>query len=140
LLGAFFLGLRVPAGLSAGLLFVPSLVLAFLVSFGLQFLLGMVAIYAIGVRRISWVYYSVVSFLSGQIVPVWIFPPLLSKISAVLPFQALMGIPLSIYIGRLDGPQAVQAIGLQAAWAAALTLAGRFVWTRAHRKLTVQGG
>jgi ABC-2 type transport system permease protein len=140
LLGVLFFGLKAPASLSAGLLFVPSLVLGFLVSWGLQFLMGMVAVYAIQVRRISWVYMAVASFFSGQLVPLWIFPPLLARIAALLPFQALVGIPLSIYIGRLEGLQAMQAVGLQAAWAAALLLLGRVIWERAHRKLTVQGG
>lgn len=139
-LGALFLGLKAPASLQAGLMFVPSLVLAFLVSFGLQFLLGMVAIYAIQMRHISWVYQSVVAFFSGQMVPLWIFPPLLAQAAALLPFQALVGIPLSIYIGRLEGAQAIQAVGIQAAWAVALMLLSRFAWSRAHRRLTVQGG
>lgn len=140
LLGALFLGLKAPASPLAGLLFLPSLVLGFLVSWGLQFLMGMVAVYAIQVRRISWVYQGVASFFSGQLVPLWIFPPVLAQVAALLPFQALVGIPLSIYIGRLDGPQALQAMGLQATWAAALLLMSRVVWNRAHRKLTVQGG
>ncbi len=121
-------------------MFVPSLVLGFLVSWGLQFLMGMVAVFTIEVRRISWVYQAVGSFFSGQLVPLWIFPPLLAQIAALLPFQALVSIPLSIYIGRLEGAQALQALGIQAAWAAALLLACRLVWDRAHRKLIVQGG
>ncbi len=140
LLGALFLGLKAPASAEAGLLFLPSLALAFLVSFGLNFLMGMVSVYAIQVRRINWVYNSAVSFLSGQMVPLWIFPPLLAQVAALLPFQALVGIPLSIYIGRLEGAQALQAISLQAGWATALLLAGRLIWVRGHRKLTVQGG
>lgn len=139
-LGVLLLGLKAPANLQAALLFLPSLVLAFLVSFGLQFLLGMVAIYAIEIRRISWVYFSITRFFSGQMFPLWMFPPLLARIAALLPFQALVGIPLSIYIGSLSGSRALQAMGLQAGWAVALMLLGRFLWSRAHRKLTVQGG
>jgi ABC-type uncharacterized transport system permease subunit len=140
ILGVLLLGLKAPASLQAALMFLPSLVLAFLVSFGLEFLMGMIAVYAIEVRRISWVYFSVVRFFSGQMFPLWIFPPLLAQIAALLPFQAMMNIPLSIYIGRLEGAQALQAMGIQAAWAAALMLIGRLIWSRAHRKLTVQGG
>jgi ABC-2 type transport system permease protein len=139
-LGVLFLGLKGPASPQAALLFLPSLVLAFLVSFGLEFLMGMIAVYAIEVRRISWVYFSVARFFSGQMFPLWIFPPLLAQIAMLLPFQALVNIPLSIYIGRLEGAQAVQAMGLQAAWAISLMLIGRLLWSRAYRKLTVQGG
>ncbi len=140
LLGVLFLGLKGPTSPLAGLLFVISLALGFLVSWGLNFLLGMISVYAIQVRRISWVFQGITSFFSGQLVPLWIFPPVLAQIAALLPFQALVGIPLSIYIGRLDGPQALQAMGIQAVWAAALLLSGRVIWSRAHRKLIVQGG
>ena len=140
LLGVLFLGLRAPASLLAGVLFLPSLVLAFLVAFSLQFLIGLVSIYTIGAQRIGWFYGAVMRFFSGEMIPLWIFPPLLAQIAVLLPFQALVGIPLSIYIGRLDGVQAAQAMGLQAAWALGLTLVGRLFWSRAYRKLTVQGG
>jgi ABC-2 type transport system permease protein len=140
LLGLIFLGLKGPANLEAGLLFLPSLALGFLVAFSLQFLIGLVAVFTIEVRRIGWFYGAILRFFSGQIVPLWIFPPPLAGIAALLPFQALVSIPLSIYIGRLNGVQAIQAIGLQAAWAAALLLFGRFVWSQAYRKLTLQGG
>jgi ABC-2 type transport system permease protein len=140
LLGAVFLKLQAPASLAAGVLFLPSLALAFLISFSLNFLLGVVSVYAIEIRRISWVYFSVVSFLSGQMVPLWIFPPLLAKIAGVLPFPSMVSTPLSIYIGRLDGAAALQAVGVQALWAAALLLLGRWAWSRAQGKLIVQGG
>jgi ABC-2 type transport system permease protein len=140
LLGVLFLGLKGPANLLSGLLFGLSLALGYLVAVSLNFLIGLISVYTIGVRRIIWFYMAVLRFLSGQMIPLWFFPPLLAKITGLLPFQALVGIPLSIYIGRLEGAQAVQALGLQAAWAAGLLILGRFVWSRAYRRLTVQGG
>jgi ABC-2 type transport system permease protein len=140
LLGVLILGLKAPGSLLAGLLFLPSLALAFLVGFSLQFLIGLISVYTIGAQRIGWFYGAVMRFFSGEVIPLWIFPPLLAQIAALLPFQAMVGIPLSIYIGRLEGLQAVQAMALQAAWAVALTLLGRLFWSRAYRKLIVQGG
>jgi ABC-type uncharacterized transport system permease subunit len=83
---------------------------------------------------------AVLRFFSGQMIPLWIFPPLLAQIAVLLPFQLLVSVPLSIYIGRLEGVQAVRALGLQAAWAAGLLLLGRMMWRKAHHKLVVQGG
>ena len=140
LFGALFLGLRPPASLAHGLLFLLSLALAFLVGFGLNYLIGLISFYTIGAQRISWVYYAVLGFFSGGMVPLWYFPPLLAQIAGVLPFQAMMSIPLSIYIGRLSIADAGGAIGLQAAWAAALLAAGHLVWQQAYQRLIVQGG
>jgi len=138
--GALFLGLKPPVSLSSGLLFVFSLGLAFLVAVSLQFLLGLISIYTIEARRIVWFYMAMLRFFSGQMIPLWIFPPLLAVIAALLPFQALVAIPISIYIGQLTGVQAAQALGFQAAWAAGLLFLGRLVWSRAQRKLILQGG
>ena len=138
--GALFLGLRPPADLRSGLLFLLSLGLAYLVDFSLNFLIGMISIYAIGVRRITWVYQSIVRFFSGQMVPLWIFPPLLGQIALLLPFQALIGIPISIYIGRLSVQEIWQGLALQLFWAVALLVVGRLVWRHAHSRLIVQGG
>jgi ABC-2 type transport system permease protein len=140
LLGAFFLGLRPPASLVHVLLFLPSLILAFLVGFGLNFLIGMISIYTIQAERIAWVYYAVLRFLSGQMVPLWYFPAFLAQIAVLLPFHSMVGIPLSIYIGRLSMAEAVNALAVQALWAGALLGLGRLVWRQAYTRLTVQGG
>lgn len=79
-------------------------------------------------------------FFSGQMVPLWYFPAFLAQVAALLPFQAVIGIPVSIYIGRLSIPDAIGAIGVQAGWAAVLLGLGRLVWQRAYIRLTVQGG
>ncbi len=138
--GVLFLGLGPPADLRSGLLFLLSLVLAFLVDFAQNFLIGMISIYSIGARRINWVYQAVMRFFSGQMVPLWIFPPLLGQIALLLPFQALVGIPLSIYIGRLPIEAVWSALALQLFWAVALLALGRLVWRHAHSRLIVQGG
>jgi ABC-2 type transport system permease protein len=140
LLGALFLGLRPPASLAHALLFVPSLGLAFLIGFGLNFLIGLISVYTIQAQRIAWVYYAVLRFLSGQMVPLWYFPAFLAQIAALLPFQAMVGIPLSIYIGRLSMVEALNALAVQALWAIALLALGRWVWQQAYTRLTVQGG
>lgn len=140
LFAALFLGLMPPASLVHGLLFLPSLGISFLVGFALNYLIGLVSIYSIATRRISWVYNAMLAFFSGQMVPLWIFPPLLAQIAAFLPFQAMIGIPLSIYIGRLPLLDAVRALGVQALWAAGLLALGEFVWHQAQRRLIVQGG
>jgi len=140
LLGALLLGLQAPASLAHARLFLVSLALAFLVGFSLNFLVGLSSGYTIGFRRISWMYNAVVRFFSGQMVPLWIFPALLAQIAALLPFQSMVSIPLSIYIGRLSIAEALQAMGLQALWAAALLVVVQFAWGRAYAHLTVQGG
>jgi len=139
-IAVLFLGLQPPASLAHGLLFLLSLIPAFLVSFGLSFLVGLVSVYTIQASQISWVFYSTVYLLSGQFVPVWIFPPALQRVVALLPFHSMIGVPASIYIGRLSLADAGANLALQVIWAVVLLALGQFVWQHAYTRLTVQGG
>lgn len=140
LIGYYLFHLRLPEDGITTFLFLVSLVLSFLVFFHISFLLGTLTIVTLDIRSISWAYYSMVAFFSGQVVPLWLFPEFLRKISEVLPFQAIYYIPMSIYIQRLSGSTALQGLGLQAFWALVLALFARWAWSQVHKRLTVQGG
>jgi ABC-2 type transport system permease protein len=134
------LGVNLPADLGTTLAFLISLVLGFLVLFHLNFILGSLAVLTLDIRHISWAYYSIVRFFGGQMVPLWLFPPILAAVAHVLPFQSTYFIPMSIYIGELAGADALQAIGFQVLWVVSLVLLSRLLWSWAHRRLVVQGG
>jgi ABC-2 type transport system permease protein len=136
----FVLGVELPPDIPTALLFAISLPLGYLVFFHLNFLIGSLAIVALDIRHINWAYYSVVRFFGGQVVPLWLFPPFLAGLAGALPFQSLYYIPMSIYIGRLSGAEAIQAIAFQAVWLVVLVLLSRILWNWAHRRLVVQGG
>ena len=139
-IGYYFFNLSLPGDAVTSLLFVVSLVLSFFVFFHISFLLGTLTVVTLDIRSISWAYYSMVGFFSGQVVPLWLFPEFLRKISEVLPFQAIYYIPMSIYIKRLSGSTALQGLGLQVFWTIVLVFFSRWAWLQVHRRLTVQGG
>ena len=139
-IGYYLFDLRLPGDAVTGLLFAASLIFSFFVFFHISFLLGALSVVTLDIRSIAWAYYSVVTFFSGQIVPLWLFPDLLRRISELLPFQAVFYIPMSIYIKTLSGREAFQALGIQAFWAIGLLLFSRWAWSRVHARLTVQGG
>jgi ABC-2 type transport system permease protein len=139
-IGYYFFNLSLPGDIVTSLLFVVSLVLSFFVFFHISFLLGTLTIVTLDIRSISWAYYSMVGFFSGQVVPLWLFPDLLRRISEVLPFQAIYYIPMSIYIKRISGSTALEGLGLQIFWMVVLILFSRWAWTQVHKRLTVQGG
>jgi ABC-2 type transport system permease protein len=136
----YLFDLWLPGDVTTSLLFTASLVLSFCVFFHISFLLGTLSVVTLDIRSIAWAYYSVVTFFSGQMVPLWLFPDFLRKISEALPFQAVYYIPMSIYIKTLSGRDSLQALGVQAFWAIVLFLISRWAWSRVHARLTVQGG
>ncbi|UCC63612.1 MAG: ABC-2 family transporter protein [Anaerolineae bacterium] len=134
-----FLDFRLPPNVQVGLAFLASLALGYLVHFGVSFLFGLLSIVTLDIRSYAWAFNSIMRLASGQLVPLWMFPPALAAIAAALPFQAVFFVPMSIYVGAHQGSLA-KALLSQAAWAIGLFLAARFFWTRVQRRITVQGG
>jgi ABC-2 type transport system permease protein len=134
------LQMQPPPDAATSLMFGISLVLGFLIRFHLGFLLGSLAFITIDIRHISWAYYSLMWFLGGQLVPLWLFPGWLEAVAQGLPFQGIYFIPASIYIGRFASLSALAALGFQLLWVALLWLASRLVWARVQARLVVQGG
>lgn len=140
LLGYLVLDLQGPATPLAGLQTVLAIALAFLVLFGLNWLMGMLAVVILDISSVTWTYYSLTRFFGGQLVPIWLFPSWLAALAEVLPFKSLYYIPASVYAGQMAGAAAWGALGFQAAWALALWLIGRLTWRRLQARLVVQGG
>jgi len=140
LIAYFLLGMRLPANPGTALVFLVSVVMGYGVMFSLNYLIGLLSVFTVDIRNISWAYNAVVRFFSGSEIPLWLFPLFLSRAADLLPFKCAFAIPLSIYIGKFGADEILRAVGLQVFWLAALALAGRWMWRAAHRRLTVQGG
>lgn len=140
LVGYLFLDLQLPASLAHGLLFCVSILLGYFVLFSLNYMLGMLAMITLNINSISWGYNALVRFFSGQMVPLWLFPGFIGVLAGVLPFKSIYSIPLSIYIGKLNGIAVWEGMLFQLIWIAALTLVCRLAWARVHSRLVVQGG
>ncbi|MFJ4784941.1 ABC transporter permease [Streptomyces sp. NPDC088794] len=80
------------------------------------------------------------NLLSGVYAPLWFFPDWFLTLSAFLPFQATLSVPLSLYVGRIPLSDAGAQLALQAAWVVILGLLTRFLWRRAARRVVSQGG
>ena len=134
-----FFDFKLPPNAQAAFAFLSSLALGYVVLFGISFLFGLLSIVTMDIRSYAWAFDSIVHLASGQLVPLWMFPPALAAIAAALPFQAVYFVPMSIYVGANEGSLA-KALLSQAAWAVGLFLAARFFWARVQRRVTIQGG
>jgi ABC-2 type transport system permease protein len=82
----------------------------------------------------------IVEFLSGLLLPLTFFPSGLQRMISYLPFPHISYTPLQIYLGKTQGSAALQCLGIQAAWAAALFVTGHLYWRFSTRRLSIQGG
>jgi ABC-2 type transport system permease protein len=134
---AFHLRLPTPANAVA---FVASGVLAVAVAFGWRYLLQLSAFWLLDVRGANQLGWLTAQFLSGFFIPLVFFPGWAESLARALPFAAMLQVPVEIWLGKHAGTDLVVALLLQVAWAAALVLAGRWVLSRALRRVVVQGG
>lgn len=149
--GLFWAGLGYLVCLATGVLAPPPSVAAGL-AFALTFLLGRGVLYLLllltdqlcfwTIRNIAAVDILIFTqnLLSGAYAALWFFPGWFRALSAVLPFQATLNVPLSFYIGRLPVSELPVQAAVQAGWILALTILTRFLWRRAADRVVSQGG
>jgi len=121
------------------LMFVCSLLLGYLIFFAISLILGMLSIVTLKIDSYIWAYFSLVRFASGQLIPLWMYPPVLGAIVAFLPFKDVYFTPMSIYIGAVEGDPA-RLIVSQVIWVIGLYSIVQLFWLRVNRRITIQGG
>jgi len=119
---------------------VPALFMSAMIQFTIAFCFGLLAFWFLDIA--GWVILSLAieSLLSGQIFPLDLLPDTLFRISMYLPFTYQMYFPVALISGRLDQPQVIQGLLIQAFWTVSLILAARALWIYGLRKHTAVGG
>jgi len=136
----FVYPIHLPASAAAAGLFVLSCFLALFIFTMINFIVGTCALQLQSIIGVIRAKYFVVEFLSGLLLPLTFFPESLQTILFYLPFPHVSFTPLQIYLGKLQGPGAWQALATQALWVIALYFLGRFYWKYSIRRLSIQGG
>ncbi|WP_239377142.1 ABC-2 family transporter protein [Frankia sp. Cj5] len=121
-------------------LFALSIMLGFLVSFGLRYLIALASFWLLDQRGLENAYTLCAVFFSGVSVPLAIMPAVLRATAQALPFAAMMQIPADIFLGKRTDTSLFTGLAFQVAWAAALFGIGGLLTAQATRKLVIQGG
>jgi ABC-2 type transport system permease protein len=130
-----------PASPVAAVAYLASLALAYLISVLIGLLMGLVAFWTVQSLGVGVIYEFAIQFFGGALIPLMFFPPLLLGIALVLPFQAQITIPVSIYTGTISSAgDLAAAFVLQIFWVVALAFIVGWVWRYARRVVTVHGG
>jgi ABC-2 type transport system permease protein len=78
--------------------------------------------------------------LSGNILPLTLFPDSWQKVITLLPYAQLLDAPIRLYTGDTPLAAAPRILALQAGWIVVLTLLGIVLWNRHQKQIIVQGG
>jgi ABC-2 type transport system permease protein len=137
---ALTIGLAAPASLFHALAFLPFWGLSFMMLFVLTALLGLAAFWLMTTQSLDWFFNSIMTLLSGGLVPLWLFPGWLAAIAGHLPFAWVSYYPAAVYVGKLGTTETLLYFVLGLVWLAALLLLLVWLWAKARHRLIVQGG
>lgn len=132
--------LRLPAGWLEFLQFGLALLASILLVSSINFIVGGFAVKMKSILGLLRAKFYVMDLLSGLVVPISLFPSPFLEISEVLPFQHIVYTPLMLYLGKLPGGEAWQALGIAWAWVLALLVTGSVFWNRMSKHMTIHGG
>lgn len=132
--------LAAPPTWQAGVGYLVSFLIAWFIAVELAMLIGLVAFWTLEMTGFMMVYNLVGGFATGALVPLWFMPDLMRQFVQLLPFQSIVYIPVSIYIGIPATGNMYTAMALQVFWAVVLIGVIQFVWKRALYRTVIQGG
>ena len=78
--------------------------------------------------------------LSGNLLPLTLFPDSWQRVITLLPYAQLLDAPIRLYTGEYALGKAPEVLLIQLVWTCILILLGCAFWNKNQRKLIIQGG
>lgn len=135
-----FLGLQLPRDPAQWVAFIISVVLGQCVLFMFDWILACLAFYVTEIWGMSVFRFALGSFFGGALIPLAMMPVWLQNLARLMPFAQALAVPLGFLTGITPTSEAPRAWLIQIIWLVVLVPASRWVFSRAVRKVTVQGG
>ncbi len=121
-------------------LLLPSLLLAWLVTFGVMFMLGTSAFWLTQPYALVNVYFGVWSLLSGYMMPIRMLPGPIGAAAEWLPFYSMLGAPVELMTKSLSNAQITELLARQAGWAVLAVVGALAAWNAGVRRFEAVGG
>jgi ABC-2 type transport system permease protein len=133
---------KVKVTIGPGLFLFPiGLLLAFLISFSIDYFIGLMGFYSESVWGLSTTKEIIVTVFSGALIPLQFFPTAMQKALFWLPFQAIYHTPIMMLTKPDQGLDVfLPMMAVQVAWAVTLFIAARLFYNQAIKVLRIAGG
>lgn len=132
--------ITLPSDVSTYLLSTGSLIMAAFIQFFITYSLAMMAFWILEISTIVFIVYSFEYFLGGHMFPVDVMPVEVQAVMKWLPFYYELFCPIAIFLGRLRGVEAVEALAIQSGWLGLTWGAAHLMWRRGLGHYQAVGG
>ena len=129
-----------PVTIAGILLYLISCVMSFLIYVLFDFCFGMLAFFTTYIFGMRMAKDALLSFLTGQLIPISFFPDAMQRVFDFLPFSSMVYTPVMIYLGKYTGQTLAFMLLRQAAWVVLLYGLGSLIWRQVTRWRVVLGG
>jgi ABC-2 type transport system permease protein len=120
--------------------FCLSVVLTALLQFLISFTMALLAFWVIEVSTFIFIAFAFEHLAGGHLFPLDILPAGLAGALNLTPFPYQLYFPVSVYLGRVTGPDLERGLLIQAFWVVAFYGLARWIWRRGIRHYVAVGG
>ena len=120
--------------------FGASMFMTALLQFFMSYTMAMLAFWVLEVSTFIFILFALEYVAGGHLFPIDILPPALAQVLKFTPFPYQLFFPVSVYLGRVEGAELWQGLGIQCFWTVFFFLFARWVFQRGIRKYTAVGG
>lgn len=113
--------------------FVLLLILAIIISFSINLMVGLMAFYSPEVMGIRFTITHIIRVFSGAIVPLSFFPDHLQSLLSLTFLPGMVYGPTAILTGHIGESEAVSILVVSAIWAAILLILAFYLWAKAMK-------
>jgi ABC-2 type transport system permease protein len=119
---------------------VPSILLAWLVSFAFQFAIGALAFFLTQTMALGNLYFGLYSLLSGYLMPLDLLPAQVRAAARWLPFRGMLSTPVDLMTKSLGHGDVALLLAGQAAWTAIMLALALVLWRAGVKRFESVGG
>ncbi|MEM8732633.1 MAG: ABC-2 family transporter protein [Planctomycetota bacterium] len=120
--------------------FLISLILAFLLGFFMDLCVGLIGFWFLEVSSLMFIYMLLNFFLSGHMFPLDWLPEPWYSIVEWLPFKYLAYFPAALFLGKIPASEVWYHLAIEAAWLVGMIAIARFLYARGVRRYSGFGG
>ena len=120
-------------------LFVPAIMMAFVIRFFLGAAITLVAFWTTRVYALHNVYFAIGTLFAGEFVPLNLLPSGIRAVADVLPFRLTIYFPTQLLLGKLTTSEIWSGLVQQAVWCAVFYALFAWMWRAGVRRFSAVG-
>ena len=129
-----------PTSLESFVVFILTLFAGSLLVVAISTLYPVITLLTMNEKGVVNIFVVIADLLSGLVIPIPFFPPLLRNISRLLPFQYVSDLPFRIYVGNISVNEGLIGLAIQVIWLLIIIIISYIIMNHNLKRVVVQGG